>query len=98
MIPFLFSSILPASVSGTVTDSLSAIPVEGAIVYLETTLPNGETTSADDVTDGDGFITFIYGPTPKKGTYISTVTNVAKVGWTYNPDDNVQTSESLVVP
>jgi hypothetical protein len=73
-------------------------PVEGATVYLETTLPNGDTISADDVTDSTGFVTFHYGPTPKKGTYISTVTNVAKDGWTYSPDDNVETTEILVVP
>lgn len=73
-------------------------PVEGVTVYLETTLPNGDTTSADDVTGSDGFITFIYGPTPKKGTYISTVTNVVKQDWTYDPSKNVETSESLDVP
>ena len=72
--------------------------VEGATVYLETTLPNGDTISADDITDSTGFVTFIYGPTPKSGTYISTVTNVAKDDWTYNPDDNVETSETLSVP
>ncbi len=73
-------------------------PVEGATVYIETTLPNGVTISFDDVVDSSGFVTFVYGPTPKSGTYISTVTNVAKDGWTYNPDENVETSESMIVP
>lgn len=71
--------------------------VEGASVYLETTLPNGDTISANDVTDSSGFVTFQYGPTPKSGTYSSIVTNVVKDDWTYNPDDNMETSESLTV-
>jgi len=80
-----------------IVDAINS-PVEGATVYIETMLPNSDIISDNAVTDGNGFVTFHYGPTPKKGTYISTVTNVAKDGWTYNPDDNVETAESLVVP
>jgi hypothetical protein len=60
-------------------------------------LPNSVIIPMSDVTDSNGEVTFIYGPTPKSGTYTSTVMNVAKDGWIYNPDDNVETSESLIV-
>jgi hypothetical protein len=52
MIPFLFSSILPASVSGTVTDLSGANPVEGAVVVL---MDNSGQTRYESFTDENGF-------------------------------------------
>ena len=71
--------------------------VAGANVDIDLTLPNAVVESMSDMTDSNGKVKFIYGPTPKKGTFISTVTNVIKDGWTYNPNDNVETSETLYV-
>jgi hypothetical protein len=71
--------------------------VAGANVDIDLTLPNAVVVSMSDVTDSNGEVIFLYGPTPKKGTFTSTVTNVVKDGWTYNPNDNVETSESLIV-
>jgi len=71
--------------------------VAEATVYLDITLPNDITISADAETDSIGFVTFDYGPTTKTGTYISTVTDVAKADWTYNPDENLETSENFFV-
>jgi len=72
--------------------------VEGATVDIDLTLPNAIVISMNDITDSNGEVTFVYGPTPKVGTYTITVTDAVKSGWTYNPDDNLETSENLNVP
>jgi subtilisin/minor extracellular protease Epr len=81
----------------TVVDS-SNNAVEDATVYLEMSLPDGNTVSGSGNTDIDGTVTFVYGPTRLTGTYISTVTNVEKIDWIYDPEANVETSEELTVP
>jgi len=80
-----------------IVDSIGG-DVEGATVYIEMDLPGGSTHTDNGVTGSDGTVTFSYGKTKVTGTYTSTVTNVVKDGWMYNPDDNVETSESLVAP
>jgi len=72
--------------------------VEDATVYIETDLPDGGTHTDNGVTGSDGTVTFSYGKTKVTGTYTSTVTNVVKDGWTYDPGANLETSESLDVP
>jgi hypothetical protein len=72
--------------------------VEDATVYIETDLPGGGTHTDNGVTDSDGTVTFSYGKTKVTGTYTSTVTNVVKDGWTYDPSENLETNESLIVP
>jgi len=72
--------------------------VEGATVYVDFLLATGTTLPMSDVTDSNGEVTFYYGPTPKSGTYATTVTDVVKSDWVYNSGDNVETTESLVVP
>jgi len=71
--------------------------IEGATVYIDWTLHNGVVVSMSDVTDSNGEVTFIYGPTPKSGTYTTTVTDVIKSGWVYNSNDNVETSDFLII-
>ena len=61
-------------------------------------LPNAATASGSGDTGTDGTVTFVYGPTRTRGTYTSTVTDVVKSDWTYDPTSNLKTSESLVVP
>ena len=71
--------------------------VPDATVYLDTTLPDGSVKSFIGTTGSDGMVTF--GVKSKlTGTYTSTVTDVVKEGWTYDPLSNVETSESLTVP
>lgn len=71
--------------------------VPDATVYLDTTLPDGSVKSFVGTTGSDGMVTF--GVKSKlTGTYTSTVTDVIKEGWTYDPLSNVETSESLTVP
>ncbi|MGB7533299.1 MAG: hypothetical protein WA977_10070 [Halobacteriota archaeon] len=75
--------------------------VVGATVYLNTTLPDSTNESDFGDTGDDGWTEddeFKYGKTETTGTYTSTVTNVAKDGWTYVPADNVETSNSTTVP
>jgi len=76
----------------------SSTPVNGATVYIETTLPDHSKISNNGITSSDGTVTFMYGSTKQTGTYMSTVTNVVKTGWTYDPLSNVETSEQLQVP
>lgn len=73
--------------------------LEGVTVYLEMELPGGGIATGSANTGADGSVTFVYeASSSQKGTYTSTVTNLVKSGYTYVPDDNVQTSESLNVP
>ncbi len=70
---------------------------EGATVNIDLALPNTVVISMSDVTDSNGEVTCTYGPTPKTGTYITTITDVVKSGWIYNSEDNLETSETLSV-
>lgn len=70
--------------------------VEGATVYGQW---SGDVNGpAEGITVGDG-ITFIESPGKKDGgTFIFTVTDIVKDGCSYNPDLNVETSDSITVP
>jgi hypothetical protein len=72
-------------------------PVGGAQVTLQVTLPGGQTFGRSLITDGTGVTRYIL-PTQGSGTYVFTVTNVSKSGWTYDPAHNVETSDSITVP
>ena len=78
----------------TIVDSNSA-PVPEATVYLETTLQGGSTVSDSGSTNGEGSVTFKR-RSKQAGTYTSTVTDVEKSGWTYDPEG--ETSKTLPVP
>lgn len=71
--------------------------VPNATVYLDTTLPDSSVQSFNGATDSEGTVTF-WLKSKLTGTYTSTVTDVAKEGWAYDPASNVETSESLTVP
>jgi len=71
--------------------------VSDATVYLEVTLPDGSVQSFSGNTNSDGTVTFSL-KSKLTGTYTSTVTDVVKEGWVYDPASNVETSESLTVP
>lgn len=77
--------------------SESNAAVSGATVYLDTTLPNGAVQSFIGTTLADGTVTFKV-RSKLIGTYVSTVTNVVKQGWVYDPTSNIETSESLTIP
>ncbi|MHA1399585.1 MAG: S8 family serine peptidase [Candidatus Heimdallarchaeaceae archaeon] len=72
-------------------------PLSGATVYLDMTLPSGSHATGSADTGTDGTVTFIY-QQGSSGTYISTVTDVVKIGYTYDSSMNVETSETLSVP
>jgi hypothetical protein len=76
----------------------SDVGVAGATVYLNTTLPDDTNVSSSGDTLDDGTVEFIYGPTKTLGTYTSTVTEVAKDGWEYDPGANIVTSASTTIP
>ncbi len=80
----------------TVVDEANA-PVENATVSLRMTLPDGSTASGAGATGGDGTVTFSL-RSKRTGTYTSEVTDVTHSTYTYNPADNLETSESLTVP
>lgn len=80
----------------TIEDS-SGGPVSNATVFLQMTLPDGSIATGSAATAGDGTVTFRV-KSKQTGTYTSEVTNVTHATLTYNPADNVETSESLNVP
>ncbi|MBU0703781.1 MAG: M4 family metallopeptidase, partial [Chloroflexi bacterium] len=71
--------------------------VSGATVSLKMTLPGGSTASGSALTGSDGTVTFSL-KSKQTGTYISEVTNVTHATLTYAPGDNIETSDSLIVP
>jgi subtilisin family serine protease len=78
----------------TIVDN-NRVSVPEATVYLETTLQGGSTVSDSGSTNGEGAVTFKL-RSKQTGTYTSTVTNVEKSGWTYDPTG--ETSKTLPVP
>jgi hypothetical protein len=76
----------------------SDVGVAGATVYLNTTLPDDTNVSSSGDTLDDGTVEFMYGPMKTLGTYTSTVTEVAKNGWEYDPGANIVTSANTTIP
>jgi hypothetical protein len=74
-----------------------ANPVSGATVSLKATFPEGTEDSLSGLTDAEGWVTLSL-RSRTTGTYTSEVTDVAKEGWEYNAEANVETSESHTVP
>lgn len=73
-------------------------PVDGADVEIEWTLPNGITPPLRTrVTNPAGIAPFGI-RTPLQGVYQICVTDVAKSGWVYDPSQNLETCESIIVP
>ena len=69
----------------------------GAQVFLDYTLPNGKTRSADRPTGPTGIAIFA-GKTTFTGTWTFCVTDVVKEGYAYDPSQNVETCDSLTLP
>ena len=80
----------------TIVDATGA-PVPEATVYVDMTLPDKSTVSGSGETNGGGTVTFKL-KSRQTDTYISTVTDVVKDGWTYDSGANVETSDSIIVP
>lgn len=80
----------------TVQDSGGA-PVAGATVAHTFTLPNGSSSVQTAVTSDDGATAFKV-RSGLSGPYKSAVTSISKTGWLYDPADNLETSEILLVP
>ena len=72
-------------------------PVPAAIVYIDTILPDGSTVSSNVETNNQGIATFKL-KSKLTGPYISTVTDITKDGWTYNPGNIITTSLTIPVP
>lgn len=72
-------------------------PLSGVTVDLSLQLPGGSTTTGSADTGADGSVTFTY-EEGDSGTYTATVTNLEKSGYVYDPDQNVETSETISVP
>jgi M6 family metalloprotease-like protein len=71
--------------------------VEGAMVKVEWTLPSGTLKSQQFLTNSRGWARFTLG-SRQTGSYEVCVSDVTKSGWMYDPDQNVQTCEMLVLP
>ncbi|HNS49647.1 MAG TPA: hypothetical protein PKO09_00515 [Anaerolineae bacterium] len=69
--------------------------VDGALVTAEWTLPNGTQVVATALTDFQGIATIE--TWAGGGSYTLCVTDVAKAGWVYAPDLNLETCGALLV-
>ena len=72
-------------------------PVPGATVEIETSLPDGSTVLSTGITGEDGTVTFKV-RSDQAGPYISTVLDVSKEGWEYDPTGSGELDETLTVP
>jgi hypothetical protein len=79
----------------TVKDQYAS-PVDGATVSAQWTLPGDKTANQQEITGGTGIASFSV--TSKAGAYQICVTNVTKSGWTYDPNQNVETCDSITAP
>nr|MDO8088569.1 PKD domain-containing protein [Candidatus Sigynarchaeum springense] len=77
--------------------SWSGTPLSGVTVTITLKNPKGSTYTLSGVTGADGRVTLLKSCSKVKGTYTSTVTNLVKSGWIYDPSKNIMTSKSLVV-
>jgi PKD repeat protein len=71
--------------------------VAGATVSAEWTLPNGQHVTQQATTNAQGMAQFRVKST-QVGSHELCVTDVAKAGWSYDPDQNAETCDSLAVP
>ncbi len=75
------------------------LPVPGVVV---TGIWSGATSGSDTaVTGGDGKVTLISNRVkdPSSETpFVLTIDSVSLAGWSYNPTDNVETSDTIIVP
>jgi serine protease len=71
-------------------------PVEGATVYG--TWIGAYTGSASGITGADGKVSFASGKVRQAATFTFTVNNVAKSSYTYDPNLNIESSDSISVP
>jgi hypothetical protein len=74
-------------------------PVNGAKVTIELMLPDGTNNSFEGTTLNNGIATIIPKTKyPQTGNYTSTVTNVEKAGFGYEPSYNLMTFYKLEIP
>lgn len=71
--------------------------VSGATVSVDVTLPNGRhrTTQVATNASGKAKVSFV---SSLHGTFTFCVTDVTKTGYTYDPTQNVETCDSIIVP
>lgn len=80
----------------TIQDA-DGLPAGDAAVSLDVTLPNGKHRAAQTVTDNKGN-SQVNVKTSLHGTFTFCVSDVTKAGYTYDPSQNVETCDSIVVP
>ncbi len=90
------SSNVTVNAAVTIVDSNNA-PVPNATVSVRMTLPGGTTKNLSGITGTNGKVTLSV-RTKLTGTYTATVTNVTHASYTYDPNANVITTKSIVVP
>lgn len=73
------------------------VPAPGATVHVEWTLPDSSTESQQGVTSSNGVARFRL-RARQTGTFEYCVTDVVKAGYTYDPSQNGETCETIVVP
>jgi hypothetical protein len=75
----------------------SNLPVSGATVALDVTAPNGKRNVVQGTTDASGKMR-VSVVTRLHGTFTFCVTDVTKTDYAYDPTQNVETCDSVIVP
>ena len=73
------------------------LTVAGVSVTVQWSLPNGKTITQTAVTSTKGLAVFNY-LARNSGLFTVTVLDVVATGYTYDPDQNFETSEELIIP
>ncbi|MFC1968443.1 S8 family serine peptidase [Chloroflexota bacterium] len=87
-----------ASASAEVTiEDANGIPVEGMVVYGQWSELTGDSDSG--ITDTNGKVVLTSDRMKNSsGIFVFTVVNITKEGWTYDPEANLETSDSITLP
>jgi hypothetical protein len=80
----------------TIRDAAN-VPISGATVVLDVTAPNDKHRALHGTTDVNGK-TRVSVATSLHGTFTFCVTDVTKTGYAYDPTQNIETCDSIVVP
>ena len=73
------------------------VVLQGATVTMILSYRQNSYTTCNGVTDVDGKVTFVLGPTRRRSTYTTSITNIVKTDYTYDSGSNVVSSDNVVV-
>ena len=74
----------------------SGNPVDGALVTIDWSFPDGSTTTMQAETDSTGVASFVQDYVDT-GTHTVTIVDVSKSNWVYDSNENLESSDSYTI-